>query len=149
MYRSFLLASTLLLAALAAEARAQTATTAPYRPAFGIGKVTMAITHMEAMVRFYESVFDTRFESFEAMGERFYQGRLFGCVVLFCPNRIAGVVADQNRHQFDLLTDQIDAVVRRAVDAGGTARDETGPNGGVKTVRITDPDGNTMVVIQR
>lgn len=147
MHRYIVLAAALLIAALTAEARAQTTATAAYQPAFGIGKITMAITNMEAMVRFYESVFDTKLEPFEAMGERFYQGRLLGCVVLFCPNRIAGVVAEQNRHQFDLLTDQIDAVVQRAVSAGGTARD--GTNAGAKTATITDPDGNTMVIIQR
>lgn len=115
---------------------------------FRIGKVTMAITDMEQMVKFYRETFGVELKGFEGFGgHMFYSGTFLGMQMLLCPNAIAGVEAKQNRHQFDIITGDFDGVLARAATSGGSVHDQ-GESGGVRYATLIDPDGNTMVIIE-
>ncbi|HET8984981.1 MAG TPA: hypothetical protein VFN03_04395, partial [Trueperaceae bacterium] len=87
-----------------------------------------------------DAVFEAGLEPFAAYGTTFYRGSLHGARFIIAPNDLAGVVANQNRHQFVYLTSDLAALLTRVVDAGGTVRDSTGT-----ATTVLDPDGNTLV----
>jgi predicted enzyme related to lactoylglutathione lyase len=107
-----------------------------------IDRLTIAATDMVAMVRFYDSTFDTGFERIE--GTDFHLGQLAGLQILLCPNEIAQVEAEKNRIQLRLVVDDVDGLVRRAGDAGGTPFGERVESDGVVGWGVADPDGNSI-----
>lgn len=114
-----------------------------------IAKMTIAATNMEQMVNFYQNAFDTEMQSFEAMGETFYSGLLFGMNVVFCPNKLAEVNAEQNRQQFDVLVADIDTVLETAKENGGSVKEQPQVSGNLKYASVLDPDGNSIVLLQK
>jgi predicted enzyme related to lactoylglutathione lyase len=114
-----------------------------------IDRITLAITHMDTMVNFYNLVFDAELRPLEPMhGIQFYGGQLAGINLLFCPNEIAGVVAQQNRHQFRFVVDDLDAMRSKAVQFGGDILDDMRLTETSKSGSVRDPEGNTTELIQ-
>lgn len=116
---------------------------------FKITQLTIAVTNTEEMAVFYSKVFNVKLSEFEAMGEKFYSGNIAGIYTMLCPNAIAGVEANQNRHQFDYSIDDLEEVVEKALSASGTLKDSIQADEKQKTVTIIDPDGNTINFIQK
>ncbi|MEO8513490.1 MAG: VOC family protein [Ignavibacteria bacterium] len=116
---------------------------------FKLSQVTIAVTNVKKMAEFYNSVFGTRLNEFEAMGSKFYSGTIAGVNMMLCPNTIAGVTAEQNRHQFDYITEDINEVVKNALGSHGTLKDSISVNDLEKLVTVIDPDGNTINFIQK
>ncbi len=114
-----------------------------------ISQVTIAVNNIEKMAEFYGNVFSTELESFEAMNSKFYTGIIAGIFTMFCPNSIAGVSAEQNRHQFDYLVEDLDEVIKIALSSHGTLKEEISVNEKEKVGTIIDPDGNTINFIQK
>lgn len=104
-------------------------------------EISLAATDVPAMVRFYDALFDTGLQAYEAFGTTFYRGELHGVRFVLAPNDLAGVEAKQNRHQFVYEVADLVAFLARAEDAGGTVRDATDT-----VATVLDPDGNTVVV---
>lgn len=102
-------------------------------------RITLAVNHMDAMVQFYNAALGAGLVPVE--GTPFYQGQLAGMTLLLCPNSIANVVAEQNRHQFKLSVSDWELVMNLALTNKGTLLDksETG-------VTLVDPDGNTIEI---
>jgi hypothetical protein len=92
------------------------------------------------MVRFYDAICGTNLERFAAYGTTLYRGTLHGVRFVIVPNDIAGVDANQNRHQFVYLVPELAALLAHVVQAGGSVRDST-----ATTATVLDPDGNTLV----
>jgi predicted enzyme related to lactoylglutathione lyase len=114
-----------------------------------IDRITIAVTHMDAMVRFYNAVFDAGLKPGAQMGGfQFYGGTLAEIELLFCPNEIAGVVAEQNREQFRIVVDDLEKVRQQAIEAGGSALDDVRITTTSKIAGLRDPDGNTIELIQ-
>lgn len=111
---------------------------------FSIERVTLAITDVDAMVRFYESVFQVSFDRVEAFGTTLYEGTAHGLPLRLCPNEIARVDARRSRHQLELVVAELEPVLTRVREAGGTVRDE-GEVAGRRAATVVDPDGNTWV----
>ena len=111
-------------------------------------KITIAPVNVDEMVQFYDAVFDTQLKPFEAMGTTLYNGRLAGIPLLFCPNEILGIKAEKNRQQLSFSTNDFDGVVQKALANGGAMLGEVqeGPQG--KACGITDPDGNSIELIE-
>ena len=109
-----------------------------------ISQVTLAVTNSKEMVNFYRNVFNAQFNEFDAMGEKMYSGNISGLNLLLCPNTIAGVDAKQSRHQFDYDTEDLDVVVKSALDSGGSVMGDIAENDKQRYATIIDPDGNTM-----
>jgi predicted enzyme related to lactoylglutathione lyase len=107
-----------------------------------IDRVTIAITDMPAMLRFYNGVFDADLTLIG--GTEFYAGTLAeGISVLFCPNDIAQVEAKQNRQQFRFVVDDL-AKIRESVTSYGGQIINAENTADAKTLGAMDPDGNTI-----
>jgi predicted enzyme related to lactoylglutathione lyase len=114
-----------------------------------IDRITIAITQMDAMVAFYNAVFDAGLQPLEPMnGFQFYKGRLAGIELLFCPNEIAEVVAERNRHQLRFVVDDVDGMRLKASQSGGGVLDDQTLTTTRKSGSISDPEGNTIELIQ-
>jgi catechol 2,3-dioxygenase-like lactoylglutathione lyase family enzyme len=104
-----------------------------------ITRITIAVTHIEDMVAFYNEVCHAHL----VPQLPFYRGELAGIDLLFCPNEIAGVDAKQNRQQFRFEVDDIHTVLEAVRQNGGEILNE-GIENGVRLVGVRDPDGNTI-----
>lgn len=115
---------------------------------FKIKGITVAITNMDAMLDFYSSVFGTEFKALDQYGSTLYSGTWGGMDILFCPATVAGNTAVQNRHQFDVLVNDVNEFLGLALSHGAQQMGEVSETGNGKTVGIYDPDGNSMVIIE-
>ncbi len=115
---------------------------------FKISKITLAVNHAKEMADFYNTVFDCQLKEFEAFNSTLYSGNFCGINLLICPNQIAGVEAQQNRQQFDIEVNDIEKVIKIAISNGGKLFQEITTNETSKTAAITDPDGNSIVLIE-
>ena len=109
--------------------------------------ITIAAVNVEAMVNFYNHVFDSGLEPFAAFGTTLYRGQLAGLRLVFCPNEFLGIQADKNRQQLTFAVPDVEAIVRTAVDAGGWQVGELSQSAGQKVGSIVDPDGNTIELV--
>lgn len=117
------------------------------KASFILDHMTLATTHTAAMVAFYNSVFDANLVPVAAYGSTLYKGALAGIALLFCPNEIAGVQAEQNRHQLRFTVPDLEQVLASVRAAGGSVdADQSGDQTGRAVVR--DPDGNTIEFVQ-
>ncbi|HVZ38727.1 MAG TPA: VOC family protein [Candidatus Kapabacteria bacterium] len=118
--------------------------------AFQLMQIDIAATNTEAMVRFYEAVYGTTFNSFDIGPDmKIYSGTVAGMKIVMAPNEIAGVVAEQSRYQFELAVDGFDGVLDRVKSAGGSIREIEGGNGAPRVATVLDPDNNTTVLHEK
>ena len=109
-------------------------------------QMTLATTHTPEMVKFYDSLFGTQLQSTEAFGTTLYRGTLGRIPLVICPNEIAGVVAEQSRHQLTLRVTDLSSLLQNVESAGGIV--ETPPADISTSAILRDPDGNTIEVTQ-
>ena len=109
-------------------------------------KMTLATTRTEEMVTFYDTLFDTQFQTQEIQGVTFYNGTLAGIPILICPNEVARVEAEQSRHQLVLQVADLMSLLGQVEAAGG--RIETPMTESMTEAIVRDPDGNTIEVVQ-
>jgi hypothetical protein len=57
-------------------------------------------------------------------------------------------MAEQNRHQFRFVVDDVDALRLRASQLGGAALDDLHVTATSKSGSVSDPEGNTTELIQ-
>ena len=108
--------------------------------------MTLATTHTAEMVKFYDTLFGTEFLPTEAYGTTLYNGSLAGISLTICPNEIAGVEAEQSRHQLAFRVSDLAATLSQVESAGGVI--ETPMSDSLTQVTLRDPDGNTVEVLQ-
>lgn len=138
----------ILFIAVAGSASAQ-GVTQNTAPAFRISKVAMAITNVDAMVAFYRNVFNIDFRAVDiGNGVKLYMGTFSGMDILFAPNEIANVKAEQSRMQFDIMVPSLKDAKTQAEASGGSVREER-EEAGRMIATLVDPDGNTIVVIEK
>jgi predicted enzyme related to lactoylglutathione lyase len=114
-----------------------------------LDRVVIASTNIEAMAGFYNELFDTGLEPFEAYGTTFYRGKLSGLDLVLCPNEIARVSADQNRHQFRFEINDLNGLAEKVMGAGGKFSEAISEDSETKSCAVRDPDGNTIELIER
>lgn len=107
--------------------------------------MTVAVTNMKPMLEFYTGVFEMKFEPIELYGSTLYSSRLDALKVLFCPAEVASNTAKQNRHQFDIIVQDLDNLMERALQFGGSLLGEVVEDDASKSVGIYDPDGNSIL----
>ena len=108
----------------------------------------MAVTDMKSMIAFYQSVFSINFSSMEMNGEMLYRGDWLGLQLLLCPAELAGNTARQNRHQFDIVVEDLEQTMQLAQASGGKKLGEIMNLEDRLTGSVYDPDNNSMVFIQ-
>jgi predicted enzyme related to lactoylglutathione lyase len=111
---------------------------------FTLTDLTLAATDMAGMVAFYNALFKAELQPVRAYGTTLYRGRLGRLGLLLCPNEIAGVEAEQNRHQLRFRAAQFEQALAQAKAAGGTLRGEVMGEVGKRLAAVVDPDGNTL-----
>ena len=112
---------------------------------YQITGLTLAVTNMQQMLEFYEGVFQIRFTMQEMQGHQLYKTKWLGMDLLFCPAELANNTATQNRHQFDIATENIIATVELVQAHHGIMMHDIIQQGDTKTVSVYDPDHNSMV----
>lgn len=110
-----------------------------------IERIVLAVERMDEMARFYDEVFGTALQS--DAGSPFRRGTLADIPLLLCPNEIAEVVAQQNRHQLRFAVDDLDAVLGRVRATGGVVMDEGELGDSARVAGVADPDGNTYELV--
>ena len=108
-------------------------------------RMTIAATDVEAMLKFYNAVFEAGFEPMP--NSPLYIGLLGGIEAILCPNSIAQVDARQSRIQLRLRVEDIDAVVEKAKANGGEVFQESA-NENARFAAVRDPDGSSIEIIQ-
>lgn len=111
-----------------------------------LSNITLATTHTTEMVKFYNTLFSAELCPTDAYGTTLYNGALAGIPLVICPNEIAGVNAEQSRHQLTLRVDDLSALLSQVEPVGGTI--ETSALYTLTNVILRDPDGNTIEVVQ-
>ncbi len=106
-------------------------------------QITLTAEHVVEMVQLYSAVFAIQLEPVAAYGTTLYRGLLHGTPLLICPNSIAGVEAQQNRHQFTYSVANLATLIRQAEAAGGQLIQHA-----ADAATLLDPDGNTLVFQQ-
>lgn len=109
-------------------------------------QITLATTHTAKMVKFYNTLFGAELQPTEAYGTTLYNGSLAGIPLVICPNEIAGVQAEQSRHQLSFRVADLAAILSRVEAAGGSI--ETPMPDPLTQAILRDPDGNTIEVMQ-
>ncbi|MEQ8423388.1 MAG: VOC family protein [Cyclobacteriaceae bacterium] len=115
---------------------------------FQIEGMTMAVTIMKPMLDFYSGVFDVSFTEKSMFNSKLYQGKLGDLNLLFCPAEVARNSAKQNRHQFDIVVEDIEASIKLATGHGGKPMGDIAEENGVLSVGIYDPDNNSILFKQ-
>ena len=115
-----------------------------------IDNVTLCATNMNEMVVFYSAVLDAKLEQFEPFPNFIsFRGKLGILDFQIVSNEIAQVQASQNRQQFQFIVDDVTMTIETALANGGTLIDEAAERGGRMSGAVYDPDGNSMVFVQR
>ncbi|QPC84837.1 hypothetical protein G4Y79_10835 [Phototrophicus methaneseepsis] len=114
-----------------------------------IAKMTLVANNIPAMVTYYNAVLDAGFEPIPGAPDGFHRGQIAGIETLLCPNHIAQVEAKQNRQQFDFIVDDITLTMHTALDTGAQIIEAIREQDGIQTASVYDPDGNSMVFIQK
>jgi predicted enzyme related to lactoylglutathione lyase len=109
-------------------------------------QMTLATTRTPEMVKFYNTLLGTQLQPTEAFGTTLYHGTLAGIPLVICPNEIAGVEAEQSRHQLVFRVGDLPSLLQNVESAGGTI--ETPVSDLSTRAILRDPDGNTIEVIQ-
>ncbi|MCQ3932620.1 MAG: hypothetical protein DPW16_19395 [Chloroflexi bacterium] len=109
--------------------------------------ITIAVNNMEAMVQFYNHVFAANLT--QAGSPLFYTGTLAGCKLFFCSNSIPQIKAEKNRQQFHFIVDDLETTLHQVRQNNGQVMDDATEEDGMKAIGIIDPDGNTIVLLER
>jgi len=96
------------------------------------------------MVAFYNETFDCQLV--EVPDSPMFAGSLCGFELVMCPNDIAQVVADQNRHQLRFAVEEPEELADQAVRSGGTIVNRSGYDSSV-IIGVADPEGNTFELV--
>ncbi len=115
---------------------------------FKIEGMTMAVTQMDKMLKFYSNVFQVSFVEKDMFNSKLYAGQWSTLNLLFCPAEIAQNTANQNRHQFDVVVDDLKSIIDLATENGGKVMGEISENEFELSIGIYDPDRNSILFKQ-
>jgi predicted enzyme related to lactoylglutathione lyase len=113
-----------------------------------LAAMTLAATDVAGMVAFYNAVFGCELVAKPAFGTTLYEGQLAGIKLVVCPNEVAGVNAEQNRHQLRFEVAGLAGMVARVLAAGGALKGEAGETADQRWAAVVDPDGNTIELVE-
>lgn len=146
-----LVSSLVLLAACASSRSAASAPTGggDSTNVYRIDQITVKTDNIELMVVYYEHVFGVRFKKLPSNGTYIYSARLFGVEMVFVPAPEGSERVGLGRYQFNVVVPDLDGTIRRAVSTGGTLVKQPRIGDTERSATVADPDGNTMVLVQK
>ena len=80
---------------------------------------------------------------------KLYKALLGKVEILFCPASLAQNTATQNRHQLDILVDDLQSALENVSKLGGEVMGESQKTGSFNQIGIKDPDGNSIVLKEK
>jgi catechol 2,3-dioxygenase-like lactoylglutathione lyase family enzyme len=117
-------------------------------PEVTVARIVLAATNVAEMAAFYARVFEAPMEPCEAFGTTLYRASAPGIDFTLCPNSVAGVQADQSRHQVTYRCANLATVVAALAEDGYAATVEDQDAAGPRHVVLADPDGNTLELVR-
>ncbi len=108
--------------------------------------LTIAVENMDAMVNFYNKVFEADLQCIKKYGVELYTGKWCGIEILLCPAQLAGINVNRNRQQFDIIVGDVKAMIENTVICGGKLLSEPQTIDNQLAASIYDPDGNSIVL---
>ena len=111
--------------------------------------LTLAVHEMTEMLKFYSIVFEMKFQCEEISGHKLYRGKLGLIDILLCPAQLAKNMASQNRHQLEILVQDIHASIKLASIYAYDILEEISEEKGYFSVCIYDPDKNSIILKQK
>ncbi len=114
-----------------------------------ISGITLATYNHDEMRDFYQSVFSIHFRSEKSEGYVLYTGKLGEVDLQLCPAELAGNNTEQNRHQLTIAVNNLNETIRRVNRHSGQTTSDVAMYEGKLMVSITDPDDNSLVLIQK
>lgn len=115
-----------------------------------IDNVTIAANKLDEMVVFYNAVVDAQLSQYEPFPNFMsFRGKLGNLDFAIVSNEVAQVQAAQNRQQFQFIVDDVAETIQTALLNGGALIDEAAERGGRISGAVYDPDGNSMVFVER
>jgi predicted enzyme related to lactoylglutathione lyase len=115
---------------------------------YEIEGLTLAINDMPKMLKFYKNVFGINFTERNEFGTKLYSGKWANLSLLFCPAEVAQNKATQNKHQFDILVEDLNVWIKKCEENGGLIIGEVARQKNLFSVGVYDPDRNTIVLKQ-
>jgi len=112
--------------------------------------MSMAIQNVQPMLDFYSYIFNIKFQKRQGFDTVMYFAEWRGLKLLFVPDVLAGEEGAivQNKHQFDIIVQDIDQLISRVNRYGGKITGALIDDGIQKTIHAKDPDGNTFIFKQ-
>jgi predicted enzyme related to lactoylglutathione lyase len=109
---------------------------------------TIAVFNMDAMIQFYTQVFGISFRK-----ENMFDATLYKCIwdgleVLFCPAELAQNTSNQNRHQFDIIVEDLEIAILKVLSNEGKLISKIKEGSIYKSIGVKDPDNNSLVLKQ-
>jgi len=114
-----------------------------------IDKITIAIEKIIETIVFYKETFNLDLNEIDCGDFEMFVGKLDNIQILFCPKNIAGITATENTVQLRFVVEDIDIVMEKGLQFGGSKLNEIKEQNGVKTSALRDPDGNSIEIIQK
>ena len=111
-------------------------------------RIVVACVEVDAMADFYRAVLDTPFERVDAGPFHLYNGDLGGVGICLLPAGVAGIEADENRHQLTITVDALEPVIDQATAHGGSLLDDITERGDTRSCSVRDPDGNSLEFVE-
>ena len=111
-------------------------------------KIIIATVETDTMVEFYNGVFASALEPFEAMGTVLHRGQLAEIDLLFCPNEVLGIRAEKNRQQLSFVVEDLEVDVEQVQRFGGEKVGKIQNSSDGRVCGVIDPDGNTIEFIE-
>src|SRR5580693_6363729 len=109
-----------------------------------LARMTLAVDDPDGMVAFYNACFDC--DLAPVPGSPLFAGTFGGVELYLCPNSVARVVAELNRHQLRVAVEDPESVARAVVAAGGGIVNRFGSAEGL-VIGVEDPEGNTLELV--
>lgn len=111
-----------------------------------VTQLTIAVTDITAMVRFYSAVLNITFKPFSFGDWNLFTANLNNVKMVLCPNELACVNASQSRIQLECQVPDIKEALEHAKHSGGTIKQDVQEDQDKLYASVIDPDGNTVVL---
>ncbi|WAC02756.1 hypothetical protein N7U66_03535 [Lacinutrix neustonica] len=113
-----------------------------------ITELVIGCFNMDAMLAFYENVFDINFKNIEIKQMKIHESYIDAIKITLCPASMAGITARDNRHQLTFAVDDIRSCIKKVEAFGGIFMNLTEETNKSIEIAIRDVDGNSIVLKQ-
>jgi catechol-2,3-dioxygenase len=107
-------------------------------------KITLAVNDLDAMTAFYSKLLGLDFSDLKIYNSTVKVAQINGIQLMLCPNNIAGVQADQARHQFEFSVNSLMEISLNEYFKTFIATEMSNST----ELTLIDPDRNTIIITE-